>query len=91
MAEVGIQTLQTDAAAVVAMAAAGEPVTIIDGGQPIVRMVPYVSSFVEELIATGRARAARRRLSDLPFPEPIQPGESSLSEGLEEMRKRERY
>ena len=88
---VGIRALERDALSVVAMAAAGEPVTITDGGQPVVRIVPYVSRFVEDLVATGRARPARRRLSDLSLPEPMQPGESSLSEGLEEMRRSERY
>ena len=91
MADTGTRALETDASSVVAMAAAGEPVTITDGGRPVARMVPYLSSFVEDLMATGRARRARRRLSDLPSPEPMQPGESSLSEGLEEMRRSERY
>ena len=91
MAEVAIPTLESDATSVVAMAAAGVSVTITDRGRPVARMVPYVTSRIEAMIADGRARTALRRLSELPAPEPRQPGEPVLSEQLAEMRRAERY
>lgn len=91
MTEVGIQTLESDAASVVAMAQAGEIVTITEGGRPVARMVPYVPSRIEAMIAAGLARPALRKLSDLPAPEPRQPDEGVLSADLEEMRQSECY
>ena len=91
MAEVGIQTLERDAASVVAMAAAGEPVTITEDGRPVARMVPYAAGRLEAMIAAGLARPALRKFSELPPPEPRQPDEGVLSEELERMRSDERY
>ena len=91
MAEVAIRTLESDASSVVAMAAAGEPVTITDRGRPVARMVPYVTSRIEAMITDGRARSALSKLSKLPVPEPRRPGEPVLSEKLAEMRRAERY
>ena len=91
MAEVGIQTLERDAASVVAMAAAGEPVTITERGRPVARMVPYTGSRIEEMIAEGRARPAHRRLSALSAPARERPGQPALSQRLQGMRNAERY
>lgn len=83
--------MERDALSVVAMAAAGEPVTITDRGRPVVRIVPHAPSRIEAMVAEGWARPALRRLSELPVPEPRQPGEPVLSVGLQEMRSIERY
>ena len=91
MAEIGIQTLERDAAAVVAMAARGEFVTIIEDGRPVARMVPYASGRLEAMIAAGLARPALRELSELPPPAPRQPDEAVLSEELARMRSSERF
>lgn len=91
MAEVGIRTLESEASSVVAIAVAGEPVTITERGRPVARIVPYAASRVEAMIAAGQARPALRRLSELPVPEPRRPGQPVLSEQLEAMRSAERY
>lgn len=87
MAEVGIRALKQNASAVVAQAAAGETVTITDRGRPVARLTAIPASPLAELLDTGRARPPRRRLADLPAP---QPG-PDLSAELAAMRDAERY
>lgn len=87
MAEVGIRALKQNASAVVAKAAAGETVTITDRGHPVAQMTPIPTSRLHELIETGRARPARRKIEDLPSPEPG----PSLTAELLAMRDEERY
>ena len=54
--------------------------------------IPTLESDASSVVrARVRARSARRRLSELPVPEPRRPGEPVLSEELAEMRKAERY
>jgi prevent-host-death family protein len=91
MAEVGIRALKQNASAVVAVAAAGELVTITDRGRPVAQMVPVAGSRTEALVAADRARPALRRLSELPAPARRRRGRGSLSEELAEMRQAERY
>lgn len=87
MTEVGIRALKQNASAVVAEAAAGQSVTITDHGRPVARLTPIPSSPIDELIATGAMRPARRDLSELaePLPGP------NLSSALSEMRESERF
>ena len=87
MTAVGIRALKQNASAVVADAAAGETVTITDRGRPVAQMTPMPTSRLRDLIETGRARPARRRIGDLPPPEPG-PG---LTAALLAMRGEERY
>lgn len=87
MSEVGIRALKQNASAVVAEAAAGATVTITDRGRPVARMTAISTSRLRAVIDAGRARPARRKLSDLPAPEPG----PSLSAALAEMRDDERY
>lgn len=91
MAEVGIRALKQNASAVVAEAAAGELVTITDRGRPVAQMTPPATSHIDALIASERARPARRRLSELPPPRRRRPGTATLSEELEAVREAERY
>lgn len=87
MSEIGIRALKQNASAVVAEAAAGEVVTITLRGRPVARMTAMPSSRIEELLESGRARPARRSITDLPDPA----DGPSLSAELEAMRDAERY
>ncbi|MCK9248512.1 MAG: type II toxin-antitoxin system prevent-host-death family antitoxin [Solirubrobacteraceae bacterium] len=87
MAEVGIRALKQNASAVVNRAEAGEAITITDRGRPVAQMGPLPSSPLERLRATGRARAPRHDIRDLPAPTPGPP----LSDALRTMRDDERY
>lgn len=87
MTEVGIRALKQNASAVVAQAAAGEPVTITQRGRPVAILTPIPQSRLAELIDAGVARPARRRICDLPMPEPG----ASLSPVVTRMRDTERY
>lgn len=87
MSEVGIRALKQNASAVVAEAAAGETVTITDRGRPVARMTAIPSSRLRALIDAGRARPARRPLSELPAPE----AGPDVTAALDEMRHAERY
>lgn len=70
MSEVGIRALKQNASAVVSEAAAGETVTITDRGRPVAQMTAIPVSRLRALVDAGRARRARRSMSDLPAPEP---------------------
>lgn len=87
MSEFGIRALKQNASAVVAEAASGETVTITDRGRPVAQMTAIPQSRLAGLIAAGRARPARRPITDLtaPLPGP------ALSVELTAMRDAERY
>lgn len=87
MRRVGIRQLKQNASAVVADVAAGEAVIVTDRGRPVARMTGIPHSRLQALLEEGRARPARRRIAELPAPEPG----PSLSSALGEMRDRERY
>lgn len=87
MSEVGIRALKQNASTVVAEAAGGETVIITDRGRPVAQMTPIPTSRLRDLIETGRARPPRRRIEDLPPPEPG----PSLTTALLAMRDEERY
>ena len=86
---VGIRALQQHASEVVRRSAEGETVVITDRGRPVARLVPLLGSPLEQLIAEGQARPARRRPRDLPPPLPPGPG-SSLGDILAAARRHER-
>ena len=87
MAEVGIRALKQNASAVVAMAVAGEAVTITARGRPVAQLTAIPSSTVERRLVAGSARAPRRDIRELPAPV----HGPSLSEVLAAMRSDERY
>ena len=91
MSEVGVRALKQNASAVVAEAAAGGEVTITDRGRPVAQLVPISATRLESLVASGRARPARRPLAELPPPARRRAGQPTLSETLAEMRDAERY
>jgi prevent-host-death family protein len=91
MRTVGVRALKQNASAVVAEAAAGEPITITDRGRPVAMLVPIPVDPLDALRSAGRARPARRRLSEI-GPAPAQIAEAGpLSRALDEMRRDERY
>lgn len=91
MSQVGVRALKQNASAVVAEAAAGGEVTITDRGRPVAQLVPVASGRLDVLVAAGRARPAKRPLSELPAPSRRKPGRPTLSATLAEMRDAERY
>ena len=66
---VGIRSLKQNASAVVNIAAAGETVTITDRGRPVAQLTEIPTSRLQALLGAGRARPARRRITDLPAPD----------------------
>ncbi|MCU1452053.1 MAG: prevent-host-death family protein [Acidimicrobiales bacterium] len=91
MGQVGVRALKQNASAVVAAAAAGDEVTITDRGRPVAQLGPIASSRLEAMVASGRARPAKRRIAELDPPARRRSGRPSLSTTLAEMREAERY
>ena len=91
MKTAGIRELKQNASAVVAEVVAGETVTITDRGRPVARLVPIRDGSLSDLIEAGRARPARRQLSDLGPPPRRAPSAPELSAVVEELRSDERW
>ena len=91
MKTAGIRELKQNASAVVAEVAGGEIVTITDRGRPVARLVPIGAGSLSYLIEAGRARPARRKLSDLGAPPRRTPGAQELSLLVGELRSDERW
>ena len=91
MKTAGIRELKQNASAVVAEVAGGEIVTITDRGRPVARLVPIGAGSLSDLIEAGRARPARRKLSDLGAPPRRTPGAQELSLLVGELRSDERW
>ena len=70
MQHVGIRALQQHASDTVRRVTDGETVVITDRGRPVATLAPIRASGLEQLIASGLVREARRKLSDLPAPLP---------------------
>jgi prevent-host-death family protein len=87
MSEVGIRSLKQNASAVVAVATAGETVTITDRGRPVALLAPIPESALQALLAAGQGRRARRSLTSLGAPA----AGRSLSAELAVQRDEERY
>jgi prevent-host-death family protein len=86
MVDVGIRALKQNASAVVAEVAAGATVTITDRGRPVAQLTPLPTTRLQQLLDSGRARPARRRLDTVASPTPG----SNLSAELAAMRHAER-
>ncbi len=91
MGRVGVRALKQNASAVVAEAASGVEVTITDRGRPVAQLVPLATGRLEALVASGRARPAKRSIADLPAPARRKAGQPPLSAALAAMRDAERY
>lgn len=91
MTEVGIRALKQNSSAVVAAAAAGDEITITDHGRPVAQIIPLPSTRLASLIASGRARPAKRSIAKLPPPKPPRAGQHPLSATLAADRDDQRY
>ena len=91
MKTAGIRELKQNASAVVAEVAAGETVTITDRGRPVARLVPIGEGSLSDLVEAGRARPARRKLSDLGPPPRRSAGAPELSRLVDKLRADERW
>ncbi|MFD4422119.1 type II toxin-antitoxin system Phd/YefM family antitoxin [Agromyces sp. NPDC058484] len=91
MSEVGIRALKQNASAVVSAVEKGQVVTITDRGRPVAQLSPLSTGRLARLLASGRARAPRRELRDLPMPAPMAAGGDTLSAALRDARDDERY
>ena len=72
-------------------AANNGPVFITDRGRPVARLVPIGEGSLSDLIESGRARPARRKLSDLGPPPRRSRGAPELSRLVDELRSDERW
>ncbi|MCL1588681.1 MAG: type II toxin-antitoxin system prevent-host-death family antitoxin [Actinomycetia bacterium] len=86
MREIDIQEFQMNAPRVIAVAEAGESITITDRGRPVALLGPIRPSRIDALIKTGATTLPSRRLVDLPPPAPRASGQSTLSEIVDEQR-----
>lgn len=69
--DVGIRELRDNLSKHLAEVRTGHTVTITDHGRPIARIVPVdVPSKLEQMIADGRVRPARRKKGPAPTPAP---------------------
>ena len=91
MSQVGVRALKQNASAVVAEAAAGGEVTITDRGRPVAQLVPIAASRLDQLVASGRARPAKRGWAQLSGPARRRKAGPALSAVLAEQRDAERF
>ena len=94
MATVGIRELKQSASAVIRRVSGGETIDVTDHGHRVARIVPIHAGPLDQLIAEGRATAARGRppdvMDELGLPLPPEPGAPLPSAVLAEMRADER-
>jgi prevent-host-death family protein len=86
MENIGIRALKQNASAVIAQVVAGDTVTVTDRGRPVAQIGRVADSPLERLLASGRARPAKRDIRQLSAAEPG----PSVSEALAVMRDSER-
>ena len=91
MEQVGVRELRQHASRWLRRVAAGESFEVTDRGRPVALLVPVpADEGLEALVAAGRARHGRGRLSELGPPLPARPGAPRPSEVLERLRADER-
>jgi prevent-host-death family protein len=91
MDQIGIRELRQQASHWLKRVAAGESFEVTDRGRPVALLVPVpADAGLEALIAAGRARPGKGRLSELGPPLPRRPGAPAPSEVLERLRADER-
>jgi len=91
MKRIGIRELRQRASDYVRLAERGEQIEITDRGRPVALLVPVPQgSTRERLIAEGRLKVGGGDPLRLGPPPPTPPGEPTLSEVLEELRRDER-
>ncbi|HEV2782689.1 MAG TPA: type II toxin-antitoxin system prevent-host-death family antitoxin [Actinophytocola sp.] len=96
METIGVRELRQNASKYLRRVAAGESFTVTDRGTPVAALVPpprVERSLYEEMVARGELIPAEDpdRKAWLEPPLPLRPGETPLSEVLQQMRDEERY
>lgn len=90
MIRAGIRELRQNASVLIRRVIGGETIEVTERGRPVARIVPlHGRSVLDQMIAEGRATAARGDLLDLK-PLPPVTGKRSLSEVLADLRADER-
>lgn len=82
--DVGIRELRDNLSKHLAEVRTGKTVTVTDHGKPIARLVPAGPTKLEQLIAEGRVRPARKKKG--PAPEPL-PTAGTVSDLIAEQRR----
>lgn len=91
MQRIGVRELRQHASDWLRRVTTGESFEVTDRGRPVALLIPVPQGDgLDELVAAGRARPPRGRLSDLGPPLPARPGSPSPSEVLERLRSDER-
>jgi len=91
MRSIGVRELRQHASRYLRLVEAGETVQVTDRGRPVALLVPPPSDAgYDQLVAAGRIRQGGGRISDLGPALPARPGQSRLSEVVEELRRDER-
>ena len=91
MESIGVRELRQHASRWLKRVSAGESFAVTDRGRRVALLVPAPSQDgLEELFASGRARAGRGHIRDLGPPRPRRRGTPSPSEALERLRADER-
>jgi prevent-host-death family protein len=91
MEQIGVRELRQHASRWLRRVAAGESFEVTDRGRPVALLVPAPGRpGLEALLASGRARAAEGRLSELGPPRRLPPGAPRPSQVLEQLRADER-
>ncbi len=92
MEQIGVRELRQNASKYLVRVAAGETFEVTDRGRPVARLVPVEPDPWDDLVLRGLVTPAvspGSLLSIVPA-EPI-PGQPTVSEALEELRRDERY
>jgi prevent-host-death family protein len=91
MERIGVRELRQQASVWLRRVAAGESFQVTDRGRPVALLVPVPpEEGLNALVAAGRARPGRGRLTDLGPPLPRRHGAPLPSEVLERLRAHER-
>lgn len=89
MDDVGVRELRQDLSVYLRRIAQGETLRVTDHGHPVALLTPVRysgDSVLDELEAQGLLERPRSRRRPLPPPVPLEPGEPTLSEVLQQMR-----
>jgi prevent-host-death family protein len=92
-ARVGVRELRQNLSVYLRRVEHGETLDVTEHGRLVARLAPAPApdtSVLDRLVAEGRARPARRPISDLPRPIELLPGSLTASDVLREMREDER-
>jgi prevent-host-death family protein len=91
---IGIRELRQNASRYIAMVKEGQRIAVTERGELVGYLEPVdePTTAFQRLVAAGQVRRATGRgTRGLPPPAPLEPGESTLSDVVREMRDEERY